>query len=554
MTGRGKIASLPLCSQPLLPHFVHSARLFSSLLGAALLAPFAQALTQVAPGPLDNAAVLPAGTLRFGIAPRWTAADRRFGSPVDGGSTSQDLAAFLSADSLGVREAPSLTPFEDRIRAVSAVPAFRLSLGTTRVRAQSRSTSVPLTIEYGLGRRFALMVSVPIVRSVTNLVADGNVNDSTANAGISPRVYNEAEASRLTTLASQFSSALSQLRSRYPACFGASPGAGCPAIAQLDASARSYAGLVAGTYGAVALVPLAGSAAHDSVLARLISFNDQFRAALGLAPTINPIGIRPLGALPIANADLQRLVTDTTFGITADSLGPVQRVSLGAVEVGLTVGLLDHWNALAGPKIRASATALYRAATGKPGRPSVFLDAATGDGQADIEGRFAFDARVARRVVASAWASYTLQMSDEIDMRVAQAGVRLLPVSQRSTVTRNLGDQVGIDGRASYFLNGYLAGIAMYGFSRRGSDVYTPDLATGGLQAFSSPAQSVQSLGIGLTYSTLDAFSRGRGRVPMEVAWLHRQAFAGSGGAPRTFSDAVELRFYAGGSRRRASR
>ena len=397
---------------------MYSARLFSSLLGAALLAPFAQALTQNGPGPLDNAAVLPAGTLRFRIAPRWTAADRRFGSPIDGGSTTQDFAAFLSADSLGVREVPSLGTFEQRIRAVSAASDFRLSLGTTRIRAQSRSTSVPINIEYGLGLRFALSVSVPIVRSVINLVANGNANDSTANAGISPRVYNEAEASRLATLASQFSSALSQLRSRYPSCFSATPGAGCSAIAQLDTTARSYAVLVAATYGAVALVPVAGSAAHDAVLARLISLNDQFRAALGLAPSINPIGIRPLGALPIADADLQRLVTDTTFGIQADSLVPVERTSIGDVEVGLTFRIVDRWNSLVGPKIRASATALYRAGTGRPGRPSVLLDAATGDGQADVEGRFALDARVTRRVVASVAARYTVQMADELDMRL----------------------------------------------------------------------------------------------------------------------------------------
>lgn len=531
---------------------MHFARPFFFLFAVALAVGPARA--QNGPGPLDNAALVPGGTLRFHIGSRWSAADRRFGSPVDGGSLRQDYAGFLSSDALGVAESPTLGVFEQRIRDASSLPTFRLSLGTARVRAQSRSTAVPIGIEYGLGRRIAVGVWVPIVYSAVNMVANGNSDDSTANAGLSPRTYNEAEASRLTTLATQFSQALSQLRSRYPACFSASPGAGCGSITQLDGDARTYAALIAATYGAIAVVPAAGSAAHDSVLTRLISFNDQFRAALGLAASANPIAIRPLGALPAANAEYHRLLTDTTFGVAVDSIGPIERISVGDIEVGVTIGLLDRWTATSGPRIRSSVTAAFRAGTGRPPRSSGLLDAGTGDGQHDVEGRFALDARVARRFLTTVLARYTVQLADERFMRIPLAGVRLLPATQRTMTARDLGDEIGIDARGSFFVNSYLSGIATYGFARRGADVFTPVDATSSIAGFTSPARSVQNAGIGLAYSTLDAFARGKSWAPMEIAFLHRQAFAGSGGAPMTFSDVVELRFYAGGGRQRASR
>lgn len=547
MTGSGKLASLPARRQPQLPYIVHLARLSSSLFAAALFATPAMAVAQSVAGPLDNAAVLPGGVFRLTLAPRWEAATLRFGSPIDGGSATEDVGGFLSSDSLGVSHAPSLAEFEQRVRDVSGDGAFRMSLGVARVRAQSRATVVPLTLEYGIGRRIAVGVTIPLVRSVVNLAVSGNTRDSVANAGLSPASYNPGEANRLTTLATQFTTALSQLRSRNPTCFGGSPGAGCAPVLALDNAARAYAALIAGTYGTTAIVPAAGTAPHDSVLARLISFNDQFRAALGQPATANPISIRPLGALPIAIADLHTLVTDSTFGIRADSLLPLDRMTLGDVEASITIGLVDRWAATAGPRIRASATALFRAGTGRPGRPNVLLDATTGDGQHDIEGRLAVDAFVSRRFIVGMNGRYVVQLADELDMRIPLRGVRLLPAARRQLTRRDLGDELALDIRGHFALSTYLGGTAAYGFARRGADAY-PAVPDG--DGFISPSRSVQTLAVGMTYSTLDAFARGKSRLPLEVGYQHRQAFAGSGGAPLTFSEVVALRVYAGGGRK----
>lgn len=531
------------------------ARLSPLLLAAALLATSAPAVAQGGRGPLDDASVLPGGTLRITLAPRWTAASQRFGSPFEGGSASQDFGAFLSGDSLGRAAIPTLGDFEQRIRQVSGATSFRISLGTARVQAQARSTIIPLGIEYGIGRRIAVGIVVPFVRSIVNVVAEGNRTDSTANAGVSPASYNPAEEAKVSLLATEFSSALTQLRSRYASCFGSSPTAsGCPAVIQLDSAARSYAALIAATYGATAIVPAAGTAAHDSVLARLGAFNTRFRSALGMPATSNPISARPLGALPIGSADFQAIVTDSAFGIGADSIVPVGRMSIGDVEAGITIGLVDRWGAGSGPRIRASVAGIYRAGTGRPARPGVLLDAATGDGQADVEARGALDMQLGGRVVGSIGARYTVQMADEREMRVPVAGVRLLPASRRATVRRDLGDELGVDVRARYFLSQYLGGLLAYGYEHRGADVITPGSGPGGVARFTSPPRMAQSAAIGLTYSTVDAFLRGKSWMPLELAFMHRQAFAGSGGAPRLFSDAVELRLYVGGGRRALTR
>jgi hypothetical protein len=270
---------------------------------------------------------------------------------------------------------------------------------------------------------------------------------------------------------------------------------------------------------------------------------------LGLSASANPIAIRPRGALPIGVADLQRIVTDSIFGIAADSLNQVELMTLGDVEAGLTISLLDRWSAPGTRRMRATASAIYRAGTGRAPRPNILLDAATGDGQNDLEGRLAADMMIGSRFMGSVLARYTLQMADQVDMRLPSAGIRLVPFSARDTLDRNLGDQSALDVRGHFSVSRYLGFFAGYGFWRNGNDTYSS-----GAAEFSSPARGAQSFSIGMTYSTFDAFLRGRAWAPMEIGFIHRQVFSGTGGVPRYFTDAVELRIYAGGNRRSLSR
>lgn len=140
-------------------------------------------------------------------------------------------------------------------------------------------------------------------------------------------------------------------------------------------------------------------------------------------------------------------------------------------------------------------------------------------------------------------------MANEADAQVAAPDVRLRPASTRATLQRNLGDEIGIDAFGRNHVSRYLGAFAAYGFSRRGSDVDVPPAASSTI-GFTSPVRSAQTVAVGITYSTVDAFQRGKFWAPMEFGFLHRQTIIGAGGAPRVLSDAVELRGLRGGSRR----
>jgi len=55
---------------------------------------------------------------------------------------------------------------------------------------------------------------------------------------------------------------------------------------------------------------------------------------------------------------------------------------------------------------------------------------------------------------------------------------------------------------------------------------------------------TVQRLGIGVRYSTVDAFLRRRARYPVEVSYRHLETITGDPGAPKLFRDQIQLRLY----------
>ena len=55
---------------------------------------------------------------------------------------------------------------------------------------------------------------------------------------------------------------------------------------------------------------------------------------------------------------------------------------------------------------------------------------------------------------------------------------------------------------------------------------------------------TVQRLGIGVRYSTVDAFLRRRARYPVEVSYRHLETITGDAGAPKIFRDQIQLRIY----------
>ena len=54
----------------------------------------------------------------------------------------------------------------------------------------------------------------------------------------------------------------------------------------------------------------------------------------------------------------------------------------------------------------------------------------------------------------------------------------------------------------------------------------------------------MQRRGIGVRYSTVDAFLRRRARYPIEVIYRHLETITGDAGAPKIFRDQIQLRLY----------
>jgi hypothetical protein len=66
-----------------------------------------------------------------------------------------------------------------------------------------------------------------------------------------------------------------------------------------------------------------------------------------------------------------------------------------------------------------------------------------------------------------------------------------------------------------------------------------------------TPSRSLSAAAVGVTFSTLASYTRGRSRFPAEVIYTHTTPLSGSGGVvPAVSSDRLELRVYTGFPRR----
>jgi hypothetical protein len=74
---------------------------------------------------------------------------------------------------------------------------------------------------------------------------------------------------------------------------------------------------------------------------------------------------------------------------------------------------------------------------------------------------------------------------------------------------------------------------AAYGFHRRSGESFTFSAVEGGAtESVRGDAATAQRWGVGLQYSTLDAYREGRANVPFDASIFVRNSFTGGGGAP----------------------
>jgi hypothetical protein len=534
------------------------------------------ARAQIVPGVLDDATVLRPGMLRiegiFGVA----RAEQRYGLGTPGrpDGSLEPLAADYEIDNLGTAHLPGLLATEQSIRELAGVPTYMLSLGRPAISSEVSSTTLPVSLDVGVTRRFMVGVTIPYVKTRNQVRFDFNPASVEGNVGINPALIAGIARTTNTVFRDQVTQAAASLRAALDFC-AANPGAGnCPqleanrpAAEALIVESRGFRDKVEAVYGSDTatspslLVPRAASLAQALIDQHAADLNASYRAFLALDPSAaDPIAARPFAAqTPIAAGQAQALFTDPDprLGVAASPIQSVERVSLGDVEVSAKLLLFDTFGD-SGTRfgLRSAVGAAFRFATGREDDPNDFFDVPTGDGQNDVEVRTALDVMLARRVTTSLRARYTIQLPDRISTRITDAPGDVFPAAYRlQEVDRDLGDIIAVEAVPRFAVNEYFSVVGHYLLRRKAEDRYTgrftiPGSVTGigdiDLDATTLQVETRATehrVGFGFSFSLQQAAAEGRSRWPVELSYLHSRTIQGSGGnQPKWSQDVLQLR------------
>lgn len=163
--------------------------------------------------------------------------------------------------------------------------------------------------------------------------------------------------------------------------------------------------------------------------------------------------------------------------------------------------------------------------------PDVFLQQPIGTGQADLQLELYQDIAFGKRFMTVAGVTYGIQLADELVRRVAAPGQPFGYASQKTTVSRDLGDFLRIVVSPRFSLTEAMSLAMEYTFWNKGDDAYST--SSGGVDAEPLNLETSQTrhmLGIGAYYRTTRLFAAGRAGMPIDLALLWQTAISGSGG------------------------
>lgn len=506
---------------------------------------------------LPDATVLPSRGTRIRASTIFTRWDELLGS---GGV--RNVASPLATDSLGVNALPLLAPAETTIRIASGLPNFRLTAGNVVAVGNSRAMTAPVILEYGLSRRLTLGVVVPLVETRTTLGYQLNPALGKANVGPNPAYGSNAAAIRTQNAAvvTSLRAAADSLRGRLATCAATPADPVCAplsgqttAIQALLQSSGSFASAVEKLYGTsdanpgFPLIPLAGDPSQIAISAQYAALQKSYQTFLTKSIVSGNV-IAANG--PAANFQLQSLAR--SFG--RDSIGPVDRSSIGDILVGATFQIANTFpdSMVKGDRrrhARLAGNASFRIGTGEPGSRNRLFDFGTGYGQPGLILGLAGDAQMTPRVSLSGVANYTLQFGTVEVARVPNAANSAYPLQTAVPGTFSAGNVIEISAIPRYRLAGHFMINGQYSLLRTGADTYTLGTIPSGALAPSAPygnaSATAQQIGIGFSYSTAGGPEARPGAIPYEVSFSHVETLAGSGGPlAKTFRDAIELRVY----------
>lgn len=527
------------------------------------------AAAQLAPAPepvnpIEDARVLPPGTLRLRALNAWSRYDQLYGGAPDSSGRLRPLGANLNVQALGVAQIPSLAAAQSALRTLTGNAALSLSLGNLVATADARIVTTPLSLEYGATRHLTFGATLPIVQSRTTVFVElnprrlvmGPVIGSTANVGPNPAFFAGGSAAALQqnqAVYAQLTAAIGQLQSALQSCSSNPSGSVCQRrdeAEQLLQTSNAVAQALVTLYGidtqsGSPVVPMGDAA--SAVAARLGALDQQYQSLLGAGAYVTS---RPAAAAGrAALGQLQGVLTAPNIGL--DSLGSPESIGIGDVELRAKYQLFDSFAdtaaaARGGPRLRAAVQAAVRLPTGRTATGNVPFAVGTGMHQTALDGGAVLDIRPIPRVMATLMGRYTAYVGGAPVARVPGAEYSLFPLDSLQAATWRAGNVIQAGVLPRLLITDYLSLNGAYELRRQAASTYT--LAGGGAASGVPPlfaATRMQRVGIGFEYSTLARYARGRTSVPLELSFTHLETVHASGGvAPKLSQDWIELRIY----------
>ncbi len=395
---------------------------------------------------------------------------------------------------------------------------------------------IPLGLSFGLFNRVAVDVMVPLVRGMTQ--SSYTYDSTTANFIPSSSAFPVPEA-----FFGPYSLALSDLLALID---GGTLTPEQEAVArQLYQESLEFGLAMESRVNDEHLLPTALSTAGAQLTGSYEWMSSRYTAFGLTLPTLTlPDSAR--------SSDLQPILGGAPIGV--DSLIDTTRGwAPGEAEVGLRVLLLDtfepitrvdedRFRATREPDLRGSGVR-FRTTVGARMRiplsaadadpylvPSTALQQPIGDGTTDLELGLWQDAQVGTWLWIVGSAQYTLQLEDELVMRVRDPDHPFAYSSQERTVNRNLGDVFELRLSPRFRMNETISLGIEYKWRNKGSDEYTGEGLPDPSPLASESSQTRHRLGVGAYYRTTPRFVAGLANFPLEMSLVWQGSIAGGGG------------------------
>lgn len=509
----------------------------SAVLGiaaAALLAAPVAAQTEFA-------VPLAPGTLRVDFTPLWSSWDHRY---QPGATGPVSISDEFGAESLGVQTWPFLAPWRSQIQDATGLPGFSVNLGHTQVTLNASVRTLPIGLELGLSRWLSVGVTVPIVRSRVDasfLVNQDSAAARHGNVGWNPGWL---DSTTVATFRAQMTAALAALQTQATS--------GPPALrSQAQAAIAALQPFL--TVSRTPLLPLANTLAAESILTRFAradtayaQLGAQYQAFGDTLPPLSSALTLPDSTSTLQRGDLERMLSDSTLPVAADTFGTVVKTGIGDITAHATLQFAN------GRRYRAQVVFTTRFPTGSAPSATSFLDLGTGTHQLGFEGALANDLLLGERFLIHGVARYGSSMADQVPMRVTPPGLPFAVLAQQAVIRRQPSPYVALDLAPTWMLDDAFSVRVAYDFFTQGATRYSY-VTAGDSARVGTPASVLDQdtgmrwmrLGGGVTFSTLDRYTRGRASLPYSVTVGYENTIWGGGGrVPRISAFHINFRAY----------